>query len=219
MTTVLYLCDSVSCRIEEYLLSSEDTLPHLAPRELTLGQFSRGSHTDAVWTDFRLLYAYDRLRSAWGERLSGSGGFRRLYDGGIPEQSARYAGLALNVRTEPQKLASLQKTALSLGVFSRVAPLYLTPAWLHLEVRIAPPALPGGGYPALYPGAAGAYVFLLQDALLLTGDHRGALTGRMDAATLEAAARFRQRSGLPQFPYISGLFWKELFSALRRSEK
>lgn len=214
--TILYVYDHLSRGIETHRLSRGDPLPYLAHGHISAGQFLAGSHTDIAWTDRRLLYAYDRLCALWGEKLTVCGGFRRLQSGGCREQSPHYAGLALNITCrDGAELESLRKLTLGSGIFTRVDPSYLTPTWLHGEVCVVPPALAGNGYPVLTPDICGVHVFVLQDALILTGDHRGALTGRMDAATLEAAARFRQKAGLSS-PMVGGLFWKALFRALRK---
>ena len=212
MMTTLYVYDHIARKFGVHCLDRKDSLPYLTHRGISIGQFLSGSHTDIAWTDRRLLAAYDRLCELWGGTLPCLGGFKRLFDGNF--KSAHYAGLALHIACPAEKDAFFLLQKYAHKVFTHVDPPYLTPGWLYAELASAP-AMPWGyGYPALSPDAAGVHVFVLQDALLRLGHHRGALTGRMDAATLEAAARFRARHGLTQTVSVGGTFWQALFREL-----
>ncbi|NCB30997.1 MAG: hypothetical protein EOM66_06265 [Clostridia bacterium] len=159
-----------------------------------------------AWTDERLLQAYEAVRSAFGPVWIGSC-FKRAGHG----QSAHYAGLALDMGQGMirEERTELRRFCLESPLFSYVEPGYLTPTWVHAEISIAPPCLPGRGYPFLSPGDAGPHIFLLQDLLCRQG-FPCLLTGHFCEDTRLALVSYQSRENLPAHGLADGALWNHL---------
>ncbi len=161
-----------------------------------------------AWSDERLLQAYEAVCRAFGPVWIGAC-FKRTAKG----QSAHYAGLALDMGQSmpPSERAALYRFCLQSPLFSYVEPGYLTPSWVHAEISIAPPCIPGRGYPFLKPGDAGPHVFILQEKLCRLG-FPCLLCGHFTESTRRALVRYQRKKGLADHGFADGVVWSSLTS-------
>lgn len=159
-----------------------------------------------AWTDLRLLEAYEAVCQIFGSVWIGAC-FRRPGRG----QSAHYAGLALDMGQgmPKEERAALRRFCLQSPLFSYVEPGYLTPTWVHAEISIAPPCVPGRGYPFLAQGQSGPHVFILQEHLCNQG-FPCLLSGHFSENTHAALIRYQRGQGLPDHGYVDGAVWSSL---------
>ncbi len=172
--------------------AADDPMPGTTLGLLTVRAFRGRSISDTLWSDLRALQSIEQLLSQFrsvGVRYA----FRRVWEGGHDGQSAHYTGLAFDVGhgLDTKTQMRIARLALSRSGFDRVEPPFSTPGWLHAEKSIAPAAGLRGGYPRLKQGMRGVHVFVLQDALLLSGQSEGGLTGCFSAATASDVRRFQ----------------------------
>ncbi|MEG1547292.1 MAG: hypothetical protein RR232_03645 [Clostridia bacterium] len=146
-----------------------------------------------AWIDASMLVAYNDCCAAFGMPIYATG-FHNLSSGSHPAGSAHYAGLAFDMGQglDDNELHILRK--LCFEFFDYVQPNYLTPRWVHAEL-FAKDLCGYFSYPFLEIGSFGTHVYLLQDALCLSG-FPIALTGRFGTDTHDALCRFCYENAL-----------------------
>ena len=184
---------------------------------LSVRDFLARSHSEIGWTDLRLADAFDALCAEFGPIYAGVG-FRRLQSGIHRGQSAHYAGLALDIGQglSPKMQAELRGFCIKSALFSYVQPDYLTPSWVHVEVKTASQASFFPDYPQLECGDPGVHSFLLQDALALCG-LPSPLTGYFSQATHRALVEFQGREGLVSRGYVDAATWQRLLCCAKKA--
>ncbi len=209
---MVYVYDPLKGDWETGWLPPQGAMPY-AP-ELRVGAFAGYSCSPILWTDKRLLLAYEALCAVCGALLPVRYAFRRIGEAPHMGQSAHYAGLALDIAHAPSQppRQQLLQMAFQCG-FDRVEPIWMTPGWLHLEAQVLPPASPRGGYPLLSQGDRGVHVFLLQDALTMLGFYHGGLTGAFRGELKQALARFQRHKGLPITGQANSPTWYAILRA------
>lgn len=185
-------------------------LPYLNFGSVTLAQFVGNlDFSDIAWTDRRVLEAYDRMCSLWGNTIHINNALRRIKKGMVLQQSAHYAGLALDLAKgmDSGQRERLRKLAVSCGEWGFVEPAHLAPTWVHVQYNIGT-----NSYPSLTPGDCGVHVFVLQDILTFCGFPPYALTGTFDISTKDALKRFQCANNLAADARASRSVWNVLIA-------
>ena len=199
---------------EKYYRGLSEPMPYVMGRTMTVGEFRGESRSNILWTDKRMLNAWNTFRNGWGRPIFIGYAFKRIWEGGHTGQSQHYAGVALDFG---HTLTAAQRTALwryayYSGVWTYVEPQNLTPRWIHVDKRHGVPACSVGGYPSLAIGSRGVYVFVLQDALDTLGFTGGGLDGQFGVGTRNAVYGFQNRQGLPITGVVNCVTWQRLTS-------
>lgn len=117
-------------KMETYYRTLSQPMPY-APN-LSVNEFKGSTKRDVIWTDKRLLDAFQKLRNAYGAPIKVGYGFKSIREGGHSGQSQHYAGTALDMGQgyTNAKRAEIRNLASRLGIFGYVEPAYLTPTWV-----------------------------------------------------------------------------------------
>ena len=210
MPTV-YVYNQATNQVERYNRGWADAMPYNVGRTMTVREFAGSSCSDILWTDRRAMQAWNQTRAAFGAPIPVFFAFKRIWEGGHGSMSQHYAGVAFDAgqtMTAAQR-ARLHQVATSLGVWTYVEPLNLTPTWVHMDRRLTPPAC-ATGYPLQRRGSRGVYVFVLQDALNALGFTGGGLDGLFGAGTAGAVRRYQQSRGLAADGVVGCRTWTAL---------
>ena len=199
-------------RMETYYRSLSQNMPYA--KNLTVKEFRGSSKSNVLWTDKRLMEAWNKLRTNYGKPINVGYAFKRIGEGGHSSQSQHYAGTAMDMG---QKLTSAERDnvrnlAARLGIFGYVEPKSLTPTWVHVDRRTGTPACSTGGYPVLSKGSRGVYVNVLQDALNTIGYNSGTIDGIFGNKTYAAVVKFQKNNGLSQDGIVGCDTWRKLTS-------
>ncbi|MCX8074199.1 MAG: hypothetical protein N2749_01250 [Clostridia bacterium] len=121
--------------MEVYYRGLDQYMPYA--KNMTVREFRGSSNSDLLWTDRRLMEAWNKLRTTYGKPIKIGYAFKRIWQGGHGEQSQHYAGMALDMAqnvssAERDKIRILAET---LGVFSYVEPKALTPTWVSANLE------------------------------------------------------------------------------------
>ena len=202
-------------RMEKYYRSLSQNMPYA--KNLTVREFRGSSKTDVIWTDKRLMEAWNKLRAAYGKPINVGYAFKRIGEGGHSNQSQHYAGTAMDIG---QKLSSTERDnvrnlANRLGIFGYVEPKVLTPTWVHIDRRTGTAACSSGGYPLLQSGSRGVYVAVLQDALNTIGYNAGTVDGIFGSKTYNAVLKFQKNYDLVQDGIVGCETWRKLTSVAK----
>lgn len=202
-------------KMEVYYRGLSERMPYA--RNMTVKEFRGNSRSDVIWTDKRLMEAWNTLRTEYGRPIYIGAAFKRIGEGGHAGQSQHYAGMALDMA---QTATSAERDAIrdlasKLGVFTYVEPKVLTPTWVHVDTRTAPPACAKGGYPIIQNGSKGVYVAVLQDALNTIGINPGAIDGLYGTKTRDAIIRFQRLNDLPADGIAGCATWEKLTAKAR----
>ena len=206
-------------KMEKYYRSLSQNMPYA--NNLTVKEFRGSSKSDVIWTDKRLMQAWNKLRSTYGKPINVGYAFKRIGEGGHGQQSQHYAGTAMDMA---QKLSSeerdkLRNLASSLGIFGYVEPKSLTPTWVHVDRRTGKPACQSGGYPILSKGNKGVYVAVLQDALNTIGYTAGTIDGVFGNNTYNAVVNFQKNNSLKPDGIVGCNTWTKLTSIAKGYNK
>ncbi len=198
--------------IERYEREEFEPMPYNIGGTLTVNEFRGSSRANVLWTDRRVMDAWNVFRRLWGRSIYVGFAFKRIWEGGHGFQSQHYAGTALDMGQvlDPATRNQLRQTAINSGVWSYVEPAYLTPTWVHVDRRIGPPACPGGGYPQQSLGSRGVYVLVLQDALNAVGFTGSGLDGVFGPGTQQAVINFQASQGLTADGIVGCATWQRL---------
>lgn len=175
-----------------------------------------------AWSDETFIRACRELCTRFELKLTRS--FVHIRPGRKVCFSAHHAGLAgdFTLLSPCKNIASRQneirRWCVHSGLFSYVQPQYRTPLWIHAEVSVGPPASLFVPYPALFPGNIGAYCFILQKCLNITGC-TCLLNGRFSEDTISALRRFHIQAGLPVCEFVDAVCWQRLMAAVSNMPK
>lgn len=172
MYTVFIYNDETN-RLERYKLKPYHDMPYTYNNTLPVSVFFANTASSVGWSSTEFL----RLWAAFSkEGCSGHYFFRRISEGGHIQQSMHYAGIAA-------KLTGCSDISFPFRDREHVS---LLPA----------------GYPALFPGDIGPFVFVMQDALLSLGIGECSLDGIFGPRTKDALLAFKYICHLPPTPFF-----------------
>jgi len=198
-------------QMERYPLNLGDPMPYSLGSTLSVREFRSVSSSNVVWTDRRVMLAWNSTRSSWGQAIYVGYAFRRIGEGGHSNQSQHYAGTAFDVGQNLSATSrnSLRNLANSLGVWTYVEPANLTPTWVHFDRRLTPPAC-AAGFPLIRQGNRGVYTCTLQDALGTAGIPDVGIDGVFGPLTAEGVRTFQRENGLTADGIVGCLTWTAL---------
>ncbi len=212
---IVYVYNPSSNNIEYYNRGLNEPMPYVTGNTLTVGEFRSNSNSSVVWTDRRVMEAWNITRRAWGRPIYVGYAFKRIWQGGHDRMSEHYAGTAFDMGQNLDNATrnALRDTAYNTGVWPYVEPAYLTPTWVHVDKRMGTPACAAGSFPLLRIGSKGVYVFVLQDALNAVGFTGAGLDGVYGAGTARAVSAFQASRGLGADGVAGCNTWNALSSA------
>ena len=222
--TRVYVYHAVLDRVELFYRENCEKMPYVVGHTLTVKAFKSNSDADRIWTDTRALHAWNTLRTAWGEPIYVGSCFCRPGDRKHGPQSQHYAGVAFDIgqNLDAARRKELRQTAERHGLWSYIAPEYLTPGWVHLDAGIAPEGLLTKsllyegvqGYPELLCGSRGVYVFVLQDILYTLGLLQTAPDGLFGNQTAYAVRQYQLMNGHTADGKVQSALWASLFQCV-----
>ncbi len=176
-------------------------MPYVTRFRFPASDFLYRANTDLAWTDEAALLALDAFAAVAPHAFSVDCAFRRIGAQACLSNLPHYAGLAFDIgRALPIRAqAELREAALASGLFLHTEMPYQSGRGVHVAVS--------RGSPALIEGAAGPYVFALQDAMQGAGLYRGALTGVYSDETARAVRRLQIGRGTPPTGRADGMAW------------
>ncbi|MBQ7120067.1 MAG: peptidoglycan-binding protein [Oscillospiraceae bacterium] len=167
----IYVHNNESNRLERYRLKPYHNMPYTYSNALSVSAFFANTISVIGWTSTDFL----RLWTSFSKGgCIGNYFFRRIAEGGHIQQSMHYAGLAARIP------------------FNYDVPF---PFKEKNHVSLFP-----SGYPTLFPGDIGPFVFILQDALISLGFTNCPLDGFFGTATTRALVSFKNDHALPPTP-------------------
>lgn len=183
-------------QMETYELELNDRMPYA--NNMSVGEFRGASKSNIIWTDKRLLDAFQLLRNIYGRPIKIGYAFRRIGEGNHVMDSNYYAGIALDMaqNEDMETRDRIRALARNLNIFNYVLPKVLAPNLVHAEELISEPSCVGTRYPQLKRGDKGVYVLVLQDALNLLGKYNGMLDGVFGEKTENAVREYQRENGL-----------------------
>ena len=199
-------------RMETYYRGLSEAMPYNTGRTLTVNEFKGSSQSNVLWTEKRVIQAWNSQRYIFGAPIDVGFAFKRPYEGGHGNQSQHYAGTAFDVgqRMSNSNRNRLRNSAISSGVWSYVEPASLTPTWVHFDKRRGTPACSTGGFPLIRQGSRGAYVCIAQDNLNTLGYTTGGLDGVFGPQTYRAVVAYQRSVGLVADGIVGCNTWRSL---------
>ena len=199
-------------RFEIYYRNENSPMPYNANSTLLVREFRGSSNSPTLWTTKRTMQAWNTQRYLWGGPIPVGFAFKRSWEGGHSGQSQHYAGTAFDVAQTwtNARRAALRTSARNSGVWSYIAPVSISPTWVHFDRRQSPPACSSGGYPTLRLGSLSVYVLILQDGLNTLGFSTGGLDGIFGARTQEAVRNYQRSRGLTADGIVGCNTWRSL---------
>lgn len=199
--------------LQTFKLKESDPMPYVYGRTMTVGEFRGSSKSSVLWTTNTAMESWNATRRTYGAPIPFRYAFKRIWEGGHGKQSQHYAGVSFDVG---QALSQTQRNriynvARSLGVWSYVEPLSMTPSWVHFDKRYGTPAC-SAGFPTLKVGSRGVYVLILQDALNALGYTTYTLDGVFGNNTRTALIAYQQNNGLGSDGVAGCRTWTRLVS-------
>ena len=209
---VVYVYNPDTNNVERSVRGLGEPMPYIIGNTLTVGEFRANSRSSVIWTDKRVMQAWNVFRRQWGRPIPVGFAFKRVWEGGHAIQSEHYAGTALDIgqRLSPTERNQLRVVAINSGVWSLVEPAYLTPTWVHVDKRQGSWACGYPSYPALALGSKGVYVFVLQDSLNVLGYTGSGLDGVFGPGTQRAVRNFQTAERLPADGVVGCETWNRL---------
>ncbi|MEG0073511.1 MAG: peptidoglycan-binding protein [Clostridia bacterium] len=197
-------------KMETWYRSLNQSMPY-APN-LSVKEFRGSSKATTLFADKRILTGFQKLRKAYGKKIKVGYGFKSIREGGHSGQSQHYAGTALDMAqgTTNAERIKIRNTAKKLGIFKYIEPAYLTPTWVHLDIRTGKPACNTGGYPLVKQGSKGVYVAVLQDALDALGHGVGKIDGIFGIGTKNAVKRFQKANLIAADGIVGCETWRKI---------
>ena len=209
----MYVYDPMQDEFIPFPVQRSSPMPFVAHADLRLYDFLGATRTETLWTDLRLLSAFDRLAAAFPLPLTVRSAFRRVQPGRRLCLSPRCTGLSLDVGYDlsPAHRERLRRLAVGSGMFTAVLPEYAAPTWVGLQVHPYVPVGKDCPFPRLRPGDKGACVFALQDALTAHGfPPDSGLTGCFDNAVACSLRAFCRSAGVPYKGEVGREIWMAL---------
>lgn len=206
-------------KMETYYKNLDDPMPYIEDNYLTVGEFRGSSNSDTLWTDRRLMEAFNKLRNLYNAPIPVRYAFKRIAEGGHSNMSQHYAGMAMDMAQAltNEERDKIRRLAIDNNLFTYVEPAELTPTWVHVDKRDQNQACPTGGYPLLKLGNKGVYVLVLQDALNTLGYNAGNIDGIFGNNTKNAVIRFQKEKGLSPDGIAGCNTWTELTKEVANS--
>jgi hypothetical protein len=213
MATVL-IYNNRTNRMETYARMEFEAMPYITGNTMSVAEFRGSSRSALLWTDRRVMEAWNSLRKFYGRPVHIGYAFKRIWEGGHAAQSQHYAGASFDTgqNLNDRQRAELWLAAVASGVWSYVEPEDLTPTWVHFDKRHGIPACPTGGYPQLKEGDRGIYVLVLQDALRSAGFLTLPLDGVFGNNTKQAIIEYQRNANMLPDGIAGCRTWKELAS-------
>ncbi len=168
----VYVHNNESNRLERYKLKPYHDMPYTYANALPVSAFFANTESLVGWTSTDFLKRWTSF-SKGGCR--GNYFFRRISEGGHIQQSMHYAGLSARITEEGEATFP----------FKSKKQISLFPA----------------GYPTLYPGDIGPFVFVMQDSLLTLGFTECTLDGFFGNRTTNTLLSFKIEHALPMTPF------------------
>ena len=208
---VFFVYDAARGCFLNYSVSGGSLVAGASP-PFTVSDFTAGRSYDAVWTDRRLILAYNSCAALYDGSFCVSGGFRRAASSRALCESPRCAGLSLCLGAElcRAERERLRFFCVGGGFFDYVSPPYDSPDCVTVSVRAEPSSKLYRGYPRLEAGSENVYVFAMQDALFSRGLLSMKPTGRFCAETAAALRRFKGECGLAPTDFADASVWRYL---------
>ena len=193
-------------RMETYYRGENEPMPYNTKGTLKVKEFRASSKANTLWTEKRVMQAWNSQRYLYGAPIPVGFAFKRPYEGG------HFAGTAFDVaqRLSNSQRNAIRNVAISSEVWSYVEPANLTPTWVHFDKRRGTPTCSTGGFPLLRQGSRGAYVAIAQDDLNTLGYRTGGLDGVFGNATRSAVANYQIDYGLASDGIIGCNTWRSL---------
>lgn len=210
MTKVI-VYDNAQNKLINFELSENDPMPYTVGRTMLVKEFRGSSKSNLLYTTTDTMESWNITRRNFKEPIPFRYAFKRIWEGGHGLQSQHYAGTALDLAqalssSERRRLYELAK---SLGVWSYVEPITLTPTWVHVDKRYGNPAC-SAGYPTLRENSRGVYVLILQDALNALGYGPLSLDGIFQTKTRRAVLNYQRDNGLSQDGIVGCGTWQKI---------
>lgn len=204
----IFVFNNNTNRMERFERGLNDPMPYNTGNTLTVRDFRGSSKANILFTDRRVMEAWNAFRRYYGRPIDVGFAFKRIWEGGHGQQSQHYTGTAFDVG---QKMTAAQRNelynaAIRSGIWGYVEPLSLTPSWVHFDRRIGAVS----GYPTLREGNRGIYVMLLQDALNALGRPTNGMDGIFGPGTRNAVVNFQRTNGLAADGIVGPITWARL---------
>ena len=184
-------------RMERYTRAETDPMPYSYGRTLLVREFRGSSRSSVMWTTTTAMESWNITRRNWGSGIYVGYAYKRIWEGGHGLQSQHYAGTSFDTMQNQTSATRrrFHQLCQSLGVWTYVEPISMTPSWVHFDKRYGSPAC-SAGYPLIRNGSVGVYVLVLQDALNALGYTTRTLDGYFGGNTTNALVAFQRANGL-----------------------
>ena len=155
-------------RMERYTRAETDPMPYSYGRTLLVREFRGSSRSSVMWTTTTAMESWNITRRNWGSGIYVGYAYKRIWEGGHGLQSQHYAGTSFDTMQNQTSATRrrFHQLCQSLGVWTYVEPISMTPSWVHFDKRYGSP----GRVPA--------------DQKWLGGRLRAGFTGRPERAGL-----------------------------------
>ena len=213
----LYVYDAYNNKLLKDNLSENDPMPYAYNNTMRVREFRGSSNSPTLWTTTTAMEAWNLTRRRYGKGIYIGYAFKRIWEGGHGTASQHYAGVSFDVgqNTTSSERLKIRDAAVATKAWGYVAPISMTPTWVHFDRRYGKPACPNttAGYPTVRRGSKSTYVLILQDALNALGYSTRTLDGIFGANTERALKAFQSSVGLTADGICGCNSWKKLTAA------
>ncbi|MBC3515883.1 peptidoglycan-binding protein [Neobittarella massiliensis] len=202
-------------RMERYTRAETDPMPYSYGRTLLVREFRGSSRSSVMWTTTTAMESWNITRRNWGSGIYVGYAYKRIWEGGHGLQSQHYAGTSFDTMQNQTSATRrrFHQLCQSLGVWTYVEPISMTPSWVHFDKRYGSPAC-SAGYPLIRNGSVGVYVLVLQDALNALGYTTRTLDGYFGGNTTNALVAFQRANGLSADGICGCNTWRRITNAV-----
>ena len=202
-------------RMERYTRAETDPMPYSYGRTLLVREFRGSSRSSVMWTTTTAMESWNITRRNWGSGIYGGYAYKRMWEGGHGLQSQHSAGTSFDTMQNQTSATRrrFHQLCQSLGVWTYVEPISMTPSWVHFDKRYGSPAC-SAGYPLIRNGSVGVYVLVLQDALNALGYTTRTLDGYFGGNTTNALVAFQRANGLSADGICGCNTWRRITNAV-----
>ena len=202
-------------RMERYTRAETDPMPYSYGRTLLVREFRGSSRSSVMWTTTTAMESWNITRRNWGSGIYVGYAYKRIWEGGHGLQSQHYAGTSFDTMQNQTSATRrrFHQLCQSLGVWTYVEPISMTPSWVHFDKRYGSPAC-SAGYPLIRHGSVGVYVLVLQDALNALGYTTRTLDGYFGGNTTNALVAFQRANGLSADGICGCNTWRRITNAV-----
>ena len=112
-------------RMETYYRGENQAMPYNTGNTLKVSEFRGSSKSDILWTEKRVMQAWNSFRFIYGRPIYIGYAFKRPWEGGHGQQSQHYAGVAFDVgqNLNNAQRAEMRNLAINSGVWTYVEPV------------------------------------------------------------------------------------------------